>query len=204
MSVATYDCGMVATLGNSIHGRGIRPDLLPHIFEPFRQTENARRVGGIGLGLAIVRHIVELHRAALCAPESTGENWGSAARRPGQPERMLEPSRLVIRAQDLRRLFSSRCHDPARYPMSAASKNTLTASTFIHVIENSNRRALVSGSTHPPTTSLENIRKDRAQLSRTSSARQWSRSETNETQGVCDRTCAIDPAIATIDGVVAT
>jgi PAS domain S-box-containing protein len=48
-------------------GPGIRPDLLPHIFEAFRQGDNARRVGGLGLGLAIVRHIVELHHGSVHA-----------------------------------------------------------------------------------------------------------------------------------------
>jgi signal transduction histidine kinase len=44
-------------------GRGIDPALLPHVFEPFRQAEGASRRThtGLGLGLAIVRHLVELH-----------------------------------------------------------------------------------------------------------------------------------------------
>ena len=44
-------------------GRGIAPDALPYVFEPFRQADGAyRRVHtGLGLGLAIVRHLVELH-----------------------------------------------------------------------------------------------------------------------------------------------
>jgi signal transduction histidine kinase len=44
-------------------GRGIPADLLPFIFEPFRQAEGAQRRThtGLGLGLAIVRHVVELH-----------------------------------------------------------------------------------------------------------------------------------------------
>jgi PAS domain S-box-containing protein len=57
-------------------GPGITPDLLPHIFEPFHQGENARRVGGLGLGLAIVHHIVELHRGSVRA-ESLGESHGA-------------------------------------------------------------------------------------------------------------------------------
>jgi PAS domain S-box-containing protein len=45
------------------HGRGIDPALLPHIFDRFRQGEGSSRRthAGLGLGLAIVRHIVELH-----------------------------------------------------------------------------------------------------------------------------------------------
>jgi PAS domain S-box-containing protein len=44
-------------------GRGIDPALLPYVFEPFRQAEGASRRThtGLGLGLAIVRHLVELH-----------------------------------------------------------------------------------------------------------------------------------------------
>ena len=44
-------------------GEGIGPEFLPHVFERFQQADrgSARRSGGLGLGLAIVRHIVELH-----------------------------------------------------------------------------------------------------------------------------------------------
>jgi PAS domain S-box-containing protein len=57
-------------------GVGIAPDLLPRIFDRFHQGENARRVGGLGLGLAIARHIVELHRGGIRA-ESAGESHGA-------------------------------------------------------------------------------------------------------------------------------
>jgi PAS domain S-box-containing protein len=57
-------------------GPGISPELLAHIFEPFYQGENARRVGGLGLGLAIVRHIVEQLRGSVRA-ESAGESHGA-------------------------------------------------------------------------------------------------------------------------------
>jgi PAS domain S-box-containing protein len=57
-------------------GRGIGPELLPHIFDRFRQDERTRRPGGLGLGLAIVRHIVELHEGSVCA-YSDGEGRGA-------------------------------------------------------------------------------------------------------------------------------
>ncbi|HEX8408966.1 MAG TPA: ATP-binding protein [Thermoanaerobaculia bacterium] len=59
-------------------GQGIAPDFLPFIFEPFRQADSSttRTHGGIGLGLSIVRSIVELHGGRVTA-ESEGEGRGS-------------------------------------------------------------------------------------------------------------------------------
>jgi len=57
-------------------GRGISPELLPHIFDRFRQDERTRQHGGLGLGLAIVRHIVKLHEGNVRA-ESDGEGRGA-------------------------------------------------------------------------------------------------------------------------------
>src|SRR6266404_2966061 len=57
-------------------GRGISPELLPHIFDRFRQDERTRRHGGLGLGLAIVCHIVKLHEGTVWA-ESDGEDRGA-------------------------------------------------------------------------------------------------------------------------------
>jgi PAS domain S-box-containing protein len=59
-------------------GEGIEPTFLPHVFEPFRQAENPRtRVhGGLGLGLSIVRYIVEAHGGTIQA-ESAGRGRGS-------------------------------------------------------------------------------------------------------------------------------
>ncbi len=59
-------------------GRGIPPELLPHVFERFRQGDSSttRSFGGLGLGLAIVRHIVELHGGRVRA-DSAGLDRGS-------------------------------------------------------------------------------------------------------------------------------
>jgi two-component system, chemotaxis family, CheB/CheR fusion protein len=60
------------------HGSGIDPELLPRIFEPFVQSQQAldRPRGGLGLGLTLVRHIVELHGGSVRA-RSDGDGQGS-------------------------------------------------------------------------------------------------------------------------------
>jgi PAS domain S-box-containing protein len=59
-------------------GAGIVPEFLPHVFERFRQAETTAKCspGGLGLGLAIVRHLVELHGGTVTA-ESAGEGQGA-------------------------------------------------------------------------------------------------------------------------------
>jgi PAS domain S-box-containing protein len=59
-------------------GAGIPPEFLPHVFERFRQADSSttRAHGGLGLGLAIVRHLVEAHGGTVSA-ESPGPEQGS-------------------------------------------------------------------------------------------------------------------------------
>ena len=59
-------------------GKGIHPAFLPHVFDRFRQADSSttRSHGGLGLGLTIVRHLVELHGGSVQA-ESLGEGQGS-------------------------------------------------------------------------------------------------------------------------------
>ncbi|MBD2101871.1 PAS domain S-box protein [Leptolyngbya sp. FACHB-261] len=59
-------------------GRGISADFLPYVFDRFRQADNSstRTYGGLGLGLAIVRHLVELHGGMVDA-SSPGEGQGA-------------------------------------------------------------------------------------------------------------------------------
>jgi signal transduction histidine kinase/ActR/RegA family two-component response regulator len=73
-------------------GVGIDREFLPYVFERFRQAEggSSRRYGGLGLGLAIVRHLVELHGGTVRA-ESAGEGTGATFRvllpiRPVRPD----------------------------------------------------------------------------------------------------------------------
>ncbi|ODH03212.1 histidine kinase [Nostoc sp. KVJ20] len=62
-------------------GKGITPEFLPYVFEYFRQADGTttRKFGGLGLGLAIVRHLIELHGGTIWA-ESLGEGQGAIFR----------------------------------------------------------------------------------------------------------------------------
>jgi signal transduction histidine kinase len=57
-------------------GEGIDPSFLPHVFERLRQGDAATKRTGLGLGLAIARHIVDLHRGDITA-ESDGIGKGA-------------------------------------------------------------------------------------------------------------------------------
>ena len=62
-------------------GVGIEPEFLPYVFERFRQAEsgNTRKFGGLGLGLAIVRYLSELHHGTVTV-ESGGRDRGATFR----------------------------------------------------------------------------------------------------------------------------
>jgi PAS domain S-box-containing protein len=71
----------VAEIVVSDTGQGIAPAFRPHLFERFRQSDAspARRHGGLGLGLSIVRHLTEAHGGTVAA-ESAGEGHGATFR----------------------------------------------------------------------------------------------------------------------------
>jgi len=91
-------------------GVGIRSDFLPHVFDRFRQADGSttRNYGGLGLGLAIVRHLVELHGGTAWA-ESAGEGKGSkfsvrfpamTANEEHPPEALKQPAVAAFEARD--------------------------------------------------------------------------------------------------------
>jgi signal transduction histidine kinase len=70
--------GSAAAIEVADNGRGIPPELLPEIFERFRQGDGQRpeRQSGLGLGLSITRHLVEMHEGSVDAA-SDGEGRGA-------------------------------------------------------------------------------------------------------------------------------
>src|SRR5438067_1682390 len=85
------------------NGPGISPHLLPHIFKPFQQGTDARRHGGLGLGLAIVHQIVGLHGGSVRA-SSGGDGHGATfvVELPIRRER-FEDKEIEIEAERVRR-----------------------------------------------------------------------------------------------------
>jgi signal transduction histidine kinase len=84
-------------------GAGIDPDALPFIFERFRQEDasSTRKFGGLGLGLAIARHLVELHGGTISAA-SAGKEKGAAfvVRVPVSPVTTTAITRPVMHQAD--------------------------------------------------------------------------------------------------------
>jgi PAS domain S-box-containing protein len=70
--------GSSARIRVSDDGKGIKPEFLPYVFDRFRQADNSvqRTFGGLGLGLSIAKHIVEIHGGTIRA-ESLGEGRGT-------------------------------------------------------------------------------------------------------------------------------
>ncbi|MBD2465747.1 response regulator [Oscillatoria sp. FACHB-1407] len=78
VTVELKQMGQLAQIRVIDTGKGINPQFLPHMFEYFRQEDGSttRKFGGLGLGLAIARQIVEMHGGTVWA-ESQGEGQGA-------------------------------------------------------------------------------------------------------------------------------
>jgi PAS domain S-box-containing protein len=104
---ATPECAQLTVRDT---GKGITPDLLPHIFDQFQQGERGEApTSGLGLGLSIARHIVELHRGTIDA-QSEGEGKGAtfvvqlptAKLEDGEPASAIAAEPPVARRPELR------------------------------------------------------------------------------------------------------
>jgi PAS domain S-box-containing protein len=78
VSITLKRIGRQAQIQVTDTGKGISADFLPHVFERFRRVDSSttRSKDGLGLGLAIVRHLVELHQGTVIAA-SPGEGLGA-------------------------------------------------------------------------------------------------------------------------------
>jgi CheY-like chemotaxis protein len=119
-------------------GAGIAPDFLPHIFERFRQADSGttREHGGIGLGLAIVRHLVELHGGTIQA-SSGGKDQGSTFR-----------VRLPVMIVQTETVSERRAHGEATRPLQAALPR-LDGLRVLAVDDDADARALIAETLEP-------------------------------------------------------
>ncbi|HEV2666961.1 MAG TPA: ATP-binding protein, partial [Blastocatellia bacterium] len=79
-------------------GRGIEPTFLPFVFDPFRQADSSstRRYGGLGLGLSLVKHLVELHGGTItAASEGAGRGATFTVTLPRRHPEFLAPPPAV-------------------------------------------------------------------------------------------------------------
>ncbi len=85
-------------------GQGIDPEFLPYVFDRFRQADSSstRRHGGLGLGLAIVRHLVEMHGGTVQAQsEGIGHGASFIVRLPLLSSQQIDDSEQSVPAQPL-------------------------------------------------------------------------------------------------------
>ncbi len=115
-------------------GKGIAPGFLPHLFDRFRQEDGgiARKHGGLGLGLSIVKHLVELHGGTVEA-HSAGEGQGSTflVKLPRSP--------AVVEEGDLRATFAR----PARVGLAALDERSLWGVRVLGVDDDLSSRELL-------------------------------------------------------------
>lgn len=99
IQLRAYSEGERAVLEIEDDGIGVDPELLPHIFEPFRQAQQRsdRSLGGLGLGLSLVRGLITLHRGSVRAANASGGHGSifmielPLSRESGQPTTLPPP-----------------------------------------------------------------------------------------------------------------
>ena len=128
VGVAKIESEVEITVSDS--GQGISVEFLPHVFEAFRQQDAAmnRRTQGLGLGLAICRHLVELHGGKITA-ESEGAGKGAIFR-------VCLPIMAVIGAP----MSSERISPP---PDSPPPRNELVGRSLLMVEDDPDSRELI-------------------------------------------------------------
>ena len=101
VTAGRHESAVVFTVSDT--GVGIKAEFLPHVFERFRQAESSttRTYGGLGLGLAIVRHLVELHGGTV-EVHSEGEGRGTIFT-VRLPEAVTRPAAHALAAASARR-----------------------------------------------------------------------------------------------------
>jgi PAS domain S-box-containing protein len=84
ISIAARREGAMVELSVADTGSGIRPEFLPHVFDRFSQQDGGktRQHGGMGLGLAIVRHLVDMHGGTVSVSSVEGEGTTFTVRLP--------------------------------------------------------------------------------------------------------------------------
>jgi CheY-like chemotaxis protein len=165
-------------------GKGIAPQMLPHVFERFRQADSSstRAHGGLGLGLALVKHLVELHGGAVSA-ESEGEGRGAtfkvtlpiALAAPSEPARRmqmvapeLEPAQALVRLDGVRVLVADDDEDAALLAEAiltragARVRTCLSASDALRLLQEWRPDVLVSDIEMPGEDGYSLVRKVRA------------------------------------------
>src|SRR5213079_3166782 len=128
------DAAAIVTVSDS--GPGIPPEFLPHAFERFRQADASatRAQGGLGLGLDIVRHLIELHGGTVKV-ESPGE-MGGATLIVTLP--LLEPARTPASAE------ASVQVEPARPELAVAPSSALDGVRVLIVDDQADTREVLS------------------------------------------------------------
>jgi CheY-like chemotaxis protein len=87
-------------------GKGIEPEFLPFVFDPLRQADSssARRYGGLGLGLSLVKHLVELHGGTITAmSEGSGHGSTFTVTLPRRQHKFIAPPTPAVTPCEVRR-----------------------------------------------------------------------------------------------------